>query len=140
MLEVLRTVEPVSNGLMAYKLISTTLNEIEDRHLGPASWQPPRRFGNGVVSERLYPSYPESMFAVDGWPSVTMIVHIRQFVFIGMGGAFQFQRREESPLHYSLRQDLVMLDKPDSRGNRVWNPADERGLRNQALIPCPAQF
>jgi hypothetical protein len=121
LLEALRRVEPVSSGLLAYRLISTTLNEIEDRHLGPESWKPPRRFGDGVVSDRLYPSYPESMFAVEDWPGVTMIVHIRQLVFIGSGGAFQFQRREDSALHYSQRHDLVLLDKPDSCGCKVWS-------------------
>jgi len=126
LLEALRAAEPVDNGLLAYRLISTTLNDIEDRHLGPASWKPPRKFGDGVVSERLYPSYPESMFAVEGWPDVTMMVHMRQLVFIGSRGAFQFQRREDSTLHYSDRHHLVLLDKPDSRGRKVWSRATAR--------------
>jgi hypothetical protein len=126
LLEALRAAEPAGNGLLAYRLISTTLNDIEDRHLGSASWKPPRKFGKGVVSERLYPSYPESMFAVDGWPEVTMIVHMKQLVFIGSGGAFQFQRREDSGLHYSERHNLVLLDKPDSRGHRVWSSVTAR--------------
>jgi hypothetical protein len=61
------------------------------------------------------------MFAIDDWPDVTMIVHMRQLVFIGSGGAFQFQRREDSAFHYSERHDLVLLDKPDSRGRKVWS-------------------
>jgi hypothetical protein len=126
LLEALRVAEPADNGLLAYRLISTTLNDIEDRQLGPASWKPPRKFGDGVISERLYPSYPESMFVVDGWPDVTMIVHMKQLVFIGSGGAFQFQRREDSAIHYSERHSLVLLDKPDSRARCVWSRAAAR--------------
>jgi len=121
LLKALDAAEPAGNGLLAYKLISTTLNEIEDRHLGETSWNPPRRFGEGTISPRLYPSYPDSMHHVEGWPGVTMIVHHKQLVFIEMRGAFQVQTRTDSNVHFSRRGDLVLLDKPDRWGFYVWD-------------------
>lgn len=121
LLQALEAAEPAGNGLLAYKLISTTLNEIEDRRLGEVSWNPPRRFGEGRSSARLYPSYPESMHPVEDWPSVTMIVHHKQLVFIEMRGAFQIQSRIESAVHFSLRRDGVLLDKRDRWGLHVWD-------------------
>lgn len=121
LLDRLSQAPPADTGLLAYKLISTTLNEIEDFHLGAASWSPPRRFGEGVVSNRLYPSYPDCMFPVEDWPGVTMVVHMRQLIFIGNRGAFQIQRRNDSPLHFSERREMVLLDKPDALGNSVWD-------------------
>jgi hypothetical protein len=140
LLEVLSAAEPVDNGLLAYRLISTALNDIEDKHLGPASWKPPRRFGDGVVSDRLYPSYPDSMFAVAGWPDVTMIVHKRQLVFIGSGGAIQFQRREQSSAPFSERHNLVLFDKADARGRRVWSRAGAMAQESAPALLDPERI
>jgi len=126
LLKALAAAEPAENGLLAYRLISTTLNDIEDRHLGETTWCPPRRFKDGMVSDRLYPGYPDSMHPVEGWPGVTIIVHHKQFVFIEMRGAFQIQDRVDSDVPFSRRRDAVLLDKPDRWGLSVWD-CDPRG-------------
>lgn len=125
LLATLKQADPAPNGLLAYKLISLALNSIEDFHLGEASWAPPRRFGEGSASPRLYPSYPESMHPIEGWPNITLIVHHKQLVFIEMRGAFQMQTREHSSRPYSERSDRILLDKPDREGFRVWDRAPQ---------------
>ncbi len=79
-----------------------------------------------MVSDRLYPGYPDSMHPVEGWPGVTIIVHHKQFVFIEMRGAFQIQDRVDSDVPFSRRRDAVLLDKPDRWGLSVWD-CDPRG-------------
>jgi hypothetical protein len=75
MIERLKTAQPATTGLLAYKLVSVLLNEIEDEALGADNWWPPRSFRRGGLSERLYPTYPENMHSVEGWPGVTMLAH-----------------------------------------------------------------
>lgn len=116
---------PATTGLLAYKLLSELVNQVEDETLGAEHWSPPRSFFGGKVSDRLYPTYPESMHSVDGWPSVTMFVHSKQLVFISIRGAIQIQSKEQNCLlPYHERSNLVLLDKPDAYGNLVWDFED----------------
>src|SRR5436853_576184 len=72
----------VTNGLLAYKLISETLNDIEDVVLGKDCWDPPRTFVGGITSERLYPTCPESILPVPNKPNLAMLTHVGQIIFI----------------------------------------------------------
>lgn len=113
---------PVSNGLLAFKLIAVNLNQIEDEELGKDHWFPPREFTAGGRSERLYPTYPENIVELPGYPGVVMLVHSKHVGFIGLTGAYQFQRKElECGLPYERRAHLVLLDKPDTQGRFVWD-------------------
>jgi hypothetical protein len=122
MIERLGAAQPTTTGLLAYKLVSELLNEIEDEALGSEHWSPPRTFHGGALSERLYPTYPESMHAVDGWPGVTLLVHSKQLVFISLCGAIQIQAKDDDcKLPYNERSHLVLLEKADAYGKLVWN-------------------
>lgn len=121
-MERLRLAPSATTGLLAYKLVSVLLNETEDQALGIEHWSPPRSFAGGAPSERLYPTYPESMHPVDGWPGVTMLVHSKQLVFIALRGAIQIQTKDANcSLPYNERSHFVLLDKADAYGNFVWD-------------------
>ena len=78
------------------------------------------------MTERLYPTYPESMHSVEGWPDITMLIHSKQLVFISLRGAIQIQTKDDACiLPYNERQHLVLLDKADAYGNRVWDSRHE---------------
>lgn len=127
-LEKLNFAAPATTGLLAYKLICQTINQIEDGVFGHDYWKPPRSFLTEPTTDRLYPSSYDSMFPVSGWPDVTMIIHIRELIFISSSGAIQIQKKVEVDTPYCDRYGKILLDKQAADGSRVWDVSTNRDI------------
>lgn len=122
--DLLATMEKCSNGLMAYKQLTDTINDFEDEALGVHTWSPPRTFLDGARSERLYTIYPESFFACGDDSQVTMLISLREIIFINSNGAIQVQEKllqghPDSCLKYADREKYVIFNKEGIDGG-VW--------------------
>jgi hypothetical protein len=81
------------SGLEAYRQLCDALNLVEDEALGPDSWLPPKSFVGQPFSTRMYPTYPESMLPVAGFPGVTALWHAREVAFVSRYGALEVRER-----------------------------------------------
>lgn len=113
-----------ASGLEAYAQLSNILNHAEDEIFGDF-WDPPRTYLNGETSERLYHSAPECFETIEGFPGVTAMVHVKEFVFISRFGAVEVQRDTgqcEETIPFCTRDGAVMFRKLDAYGDGVWHP------------------
>jgi hypothetical protein len=101
--DLLRLGPPCRSGLGAYRQISEALNVIEDEQLGPDSWRPPKSFLGQPSSERMYPTYPENMLAVPGYPGNTALWHVSEVVFVSRFGAIEVRQRDERAFEETAR-------------------------------------
>jgi hypothetical protein len=117
---------PATTALEAYRQIAQSINEVEDSWWGADHWQPPRSFLDGTRTARLYPIYPESFFAVDGFPGVTLLLAKHELLFISRFGAIELQCKEWNDalverIHYPERSPDAIFAKADASGDGVWH-------------------
>jgi len=118
---------PANNSLIAYKQISETLNIIEDRAFGVDYWNPLRFYPPGIKTDRMYPVAPESMYPVNNYSKVTLLVSINELIFISNDGAIEFQIKNKNDIFgteedFSKRKNKVLYKKNDIFGCGVWDP------------------
>jgi hypothetical protein len=112
------------SGLEAYRQLCDVLNLVEDEALGPDSWVPPKSFVGQPLSDRMYPTYPESMLSVSEFPGVTALWHAREVVFVSRYGALEVRERDGRGVDayvYAPRDKSLLFDKVDAYGDGVWN-------------------
>lgn len=117
---------PAQTGLEAYRQISDAINRVEDMYWGAEYWRPPRYVSPGVRTDRLYPIAPESVYPVDGFPGVDLLVSVSECLFISRSGAIEVQGKAREDLfgevtHFCDRRDHVLFAKPDKSGDGVWH-------------------
>ena len=132
---ILRTIKifegfnPFSNGMMAYATLMELVNSQEDSVWGAEHWNPPRKFLKGEVTNRIYPTYPESFEDVPGFPGVVHLIHTKHSVFISRYGAIQIQLDNAMPVSVCFtetRPEYILLDKADIYGDGVWHEKNRR--------------
>jgi hypothetical protein len=142
----IKAVQPACTGLEAYAQISNALNLLEDQIWGPGYYAMPRTYDGGVVTDRLYPSHPESFETVSGFSGVINMVHTKEFIFISRTGAIEIQRdtgESETEVHFSTRRHAVLFTKNDHQGRGVWHESHrdlplERTEAGTILMPVKA--
>lgn len=126
-LEILAARPACHSGLEAYRQISDALNLVEDEHLGPNNWCPPRSFVGQPTSERMYPTYPESMIQVTGYGGNTALLHETEVIVVSRFGAMEVRRRN-GRVFVEMAQELaapVVFEKPDAYGDGVWHEKNQ---------------
>jgi hypothetical protein len=123
-LQRLQDVPACSSGLEMYRNLCQALNHVEDNALGESSWLPPRTFIGARSSERLYPTYPESMLRVSGAPGITALWHETEVVFISRFGAMEVEEKNGRDLELIVSEGGAtrLFSRLDAYGDGVWHP------------------
>jgi hypothetical protein len=116
---------PFRNGLQVYKELSERLNHQEDCFFGKESWDPPRTFLENNRTDRLYPIYPESIHTIEEFPGVSILISMKEIIFISRWGAIEVQDKDPKDkygqvTHFFLRKEKVIFYKSDYYGHGVW--------------------
>jgi len=121
----LQSLNPASNGLEAYKLLSNAINEFEDQIWGANNYFPPRSFLHGNKTDRMYTIFTESFFEVPGYTGVSLLLSRRELIFISRYGAIEIQLKDDEDkygdnIHFDSRKRNVIFKKNDSTDDGVW--------------------
>jgi guanylate kinase len=120
--------EPARNALEAYKIITQAIDEFED-NFSAEPWSPPRTYMDGSRSSRMYTIFPESFHDVPEYRGVTLLLSLRELIFISKNGAIEVQVKDtHDPLgerkHFKDRKHNVLFSKVDIEGNDVWHASN----------------
>lgn len=111
----LSTAEPVRSWAEAYKLIQTTLDNVEDQ-LTDIPFNPDRWRSDG----RMYAPLPDSIRTVPGSPGVRRYRSVAHHTFLGASGSIEIRSGS------AWESATVIFQKRGQDGLEVWDPQPDR--------------
>lgn len=124
-LDHLSSMPPAHSSLEAYKMLNNVINEIEDEFLGKDSYNPPRSL-LGIYTKRMYVTNLESVFPVEEYSGVSILISSKHITFISRYGAIEVQNKlkddtQGKGIPFKSRVDAILYRKHDAWGNDVWH-------------------
>ncbi len=122
----LRQAPPASSSLEAFILYARAIDTVEDKYLGPHTYNPPPRIiPADYKTERLYITNYENIFVIPHYSGVQLLVHNDQITLISRYGAIETQQKVHEDkygelMHFADRHDKVLFEKKDLWNHGVW--------------------